>query len=194
MHHPAQRLGISRFRQDVPAPSVLQPRDGARGRPQHRERPRRQQGEHEPGHQVRVSEREIDSDLAPHRAGHDHRALERGGVENGHGIRDRRPPLLRLVAGLAVATHVERHTAMSGAQALHDVVPAAPIVDAGVDQQDVCAVLDPAGVVGDPGASRGDEHGAHPSSSRPVNGPIRRFERRETPGSSSRRWLGRAPV
>jgi hypothetical protein len=79
--------------------------------------------------------------------------LEAGGVEHGHGIGHRRPAVLALVCRLAEAALVECDTPVTGAESLDHMLPAASIVDAGVNQQDVGAALGARALVGKLGAS-----------------------------------------
>jgi len=104
--------------------------------------------ERQAGHAVGVCEREVDRGLAAHRARDDDGLLEAGSVEDGQRVADGRPAVLVRVHGLAEATHVIRDAAVTRAESLDDVPPAASIVDAGMDQQDVRAAVDARDLVG----------------------------------------------
>jgi hypothetical protein len=82
-----------------------------------------------------MGERQIDGGLAAHRAGDDDGPLKAGGVEHGDRVGERRPAVLALVRALAEAAHVVRHAPVTRTEPRDDVLPAASVIDAGVDQQ-----------------------------------------------------------
>src|SRR5207302_10266155 len=74
-----------------------------------------------------------------------------------------RPAVLGLVRRLAEAALVKCDTSVTGTELLDHVLPAASIVDAGMNQQDIGTVLNTRALVRELGTSGGREHPTQPT-------------------------------